>query len=99
MRPAYGPPPVVTRPGRGGGKQKVNVRVRAMAPDTAVLILTSVRRTAPIAATLTVTAGLLLAACGGGSAPPANLISVSNGGCGGGWHVAKPGPYTFQIYN
>jgi iron uptake system component EfeO len=61
-------------------------------------ILTSVRHTAPIAATLTVTAGLLLAACGS-SAPPANLISVSNGGCGGSWHVAKPGPYTFQIYN
>jgi iron uptake system component EfeO len=63
-----------------------------------MLILTVVRRTAPIAATLTVTAGLLLAACGS-SAPPANLISVSNGGCGGSWHVAKPGPYTFQIYN
>ncbi len=43
------------------------------------------------------TAGLLLAACGS-SAPPANLISVSNGGCGGSWHVARPGPYTFQIY-
>jgi len=66
--------------------------------DTGVLILYFVRRTAPIAATLTVTAGLLLAACGG-SAPPANLISVSNGGCGGSWHVAAPGPYTFQIYN
>ena len=63
-----------------------------------MLILTVVRRTAPIAATLTLTAGLLLAACGSG-APPANLISVSNGGCGGSWHVAKPGPHTFQIYN
>jgi iron uptake system EfeUOB component EfeO/EfeM len=63
-----------------------------------VLILASVRRTAPIAATLTLTAGLLLAACGG-SAPQANLISVSNGGCGGGWHVTEPGPYTFQIRN
>jgi iron uptake system component EfeO len=63
-----------------------------------MLILTAVRRTM-LAATLTVTAGLLLAACGS-SAPPANLISVSNGGCGGGdWHVTKPGPYTFQIYN
>jgi iron uptake system component EfeO len=41
---------------------------------------------------------MLVAACGS-SAPPANLISVSNGGCGGSWHVAKPGPYTFQIYN
>ena len=64
-----------------------------------MLILTSVRRTAPLAATLTVTAGLLLAACGGSAPPPANLISVSNGGCGGSWHVAKPGPYTFQVYN
>jgi iron uptake system component EfeO len=63
-----------------------------------MLILTSVRRTAPIAATLTVAAGLLLAACSS-SAPPANLISVSNGGCGGSWHVADPGPYTFEIYN
>jgi iron uptake system component EfeO len=62
-----------------------------------MLILTAVRRTA-LAATLTVTAGLLVAACGS-SAPPANLISVSNGGCGGDWHVAQPGPYTFQIYN
>jgi iron uptake system component EfeO len=52
-----------------------------------------------MAATLIVTAGLLLAACGGSGAPPANLISVSNGGCGGGWHVAEPGPYTFQVYN
>jgi iron uptake system EfeUOB component EfeO/EfeM len=63
-----------------------------------MLILTVVRWTAPIAATLTLTAGLLVAACAS-SAPPANLISVSNGGCGGSWHVAKPGPYTFQIYN
>jgi iron uptake system component EfeO len=58
-----------------------------------------VRRTAPIAATLTATASLFLAACGGSGTPPANLISVSNGGCGGGWHVAAPGPYTFQVYN
>jgi iron uptake system component EfeO len=41
----------------------------------------------------------LLAACGGGSAPPANLISVSNGGCGANWHLASPGWYTFQIYD
>ena len=55
-------------------------------------------RRAALSAALAVSAGLLLAACGS-SAPPANLISVSNGGCGGSWHVAEPGPYTFQIYN
>jgi iron uptake system component EfeO len=40
----------------------------------------------------------LLAACGG-SGPPANLVSVSNGGCGSSWHLAGPGWHTFQIYN
>jgi len=41
-----------------------------------------------------------LTACSGASAPPpANLISVSNGGCGSTWHAPGPGPYTFQIYN
>ncbi|MGH3192794.1 MAG: hypothetical protein ACRDOL_37200 [Streptosporangiaceae bacterium] len=40
----------------------------------------------------------LLAACGGGAAP-ANLISVSNGGCGGTWQPTAPGWHTFQIYN
>jgi len=40
----------------------------------------------------------LLAACGG-SAPPANLISVSNGGCGDNWQLTAPGWHTFQIYN
>jgi iron uptake system component EfeO len=54
-----------------------------------------VRRVA-LTAALAVSAGLL-AACSG-SAPPANLISVSNGGCGSNWH-AGPGWYTFQIYN
>jgi iron uptake system component EfeO len=53
------------------------------------------RRVALIA-TLAVSTGLL-AACGG-SAPPANLVSVSNGGCGNNWH-AGPGWYTFQVYN
>jgi iron uptake system component EfeO len=55
-----------------------------------------VRRAAPTAA-LAISAGLL-AACSG-SGPPANLISVSNGGCGGNWHLASPGWYTFQIYD
>ena len=40
----------------------------------------------------------LLAACAG-SAPPTNLISVSNGGCGGSWQLAAPGWHTFQVYN
>jgi iron uptake system component EfeO len=53
-------------------------------------------RRAALTAALAVSAGLL-AACGG-SASPANLISVSNGGCGSNWH-AGPGWYTFQIYN
>ncbi|HTX26577.1 MAG TPA: EfeM/EfeO family lipoprotein [Streptosporangiaceae bacterium] len=54
-------------------------------------------RRAALTAVLAVSAGLL-AACGG-STPPANLISVNNGGCGGNWHLARPGWYTFQIYN
>ena len=54
-------------------------------------------RRAALTAALAVSAGLL-AACGG-SGPPANLISVSNGSCGGSWHVAGPGWYTFQIYD
>jgi iron uptake system component EfeO len=54
-------------------------------------------RRAALTAVLAVTAGLL-AACSG-SAPPANLVSVSNGGCGGSWHVASPGWHTFQLYN
>ncbi len=43
------------------------------------------------------TAGLL-AACSG-SAPPADLVSVSNGGCGSSWHLAGPGWHTFSIHN
>jgi iron uptake system component EfeO len=53
-------------------------------------------RRAALTAALAVSAGLV-AACGG-SASPANLISVSNGGCGTNWH-AGPGWNTFQIYN
>jgi phospholipase C len=56
-----------------------------------------VRRVA-LSAAVAMSAGLL-AACGGGSAPPVNLISVSNGGCGANWHLAGPGWYTFQIYD
>src|SRR5277367_3570915 len=54
-------------------------------------------RRAALTAALAISAGLL-AACSG-SGPPANLISVSNGGCGGNWHLASPGWYTFQIYD
>jgi iron uptake system component EfeO len=48
-------------------------------------------------AALAVAAGVL-AACSGG-APPANLVSVSNGGCGSTLHLAGPGWETFQIEN
>jgi iron uptake system component EfeO len=54
-------------------------------------------RRAVLTAALAMSAGVL-AACGA-SAPPANLISVSNGGCGSSWHLSGPGWYTFQIYN
>jgi iron uptake system component EfeO len=66
----------------------------------------NVRRAALIAV-LAVAAGIL-AGCGG-SAPPADLVSVSNvsvsnvsvssGGCGASWHLGGPGWHTFQIYN
>ena len=54
-------------------------------------------RRAALTAVLAMSAGLL-AACSG-SGPPANLISVSNGGCGGSWQLAEPGWHTFEIYN
>ena len=54
-------------------------------------------RRAALTAALALSAGLLAACSGNG--PPANLISVSNGGCGGSWHLAHPGWYTFQVYN
>jgi iron uptake system component EfeO len=60
-----------------------------------------VRRAALPLAALPLAAAMaagLLAACGG-SAPPANLISVSNGGCGDDWHLTAPGWHTFQLYN
>ena len=55
-------------------------------------------RRAALTAALAISAGLVTA-CSGGSGAPANLISVSNGGCGGNWHLDRPGWYTFQIYN
>ena len=54
-------------------------------------------RRAALTAAVAVSAGVL-AACSGG-APAANLVSVSNGGCGSSWHLAGPGWHTFQIYN
>ena len=54
------------------------------------------RRAALIAA-LAMSAGVL-AACSG-SAPSADLVSVSNGGCGDSWHLTAPGWHTFQVYN
>ncbi len=56
-------------------------------------------RCAALIAVLAMVAGVL-AACSGGSAPgPADQVSVSNGGCGAGWHLAGPGWHTFQVYN
>ena len=52
---------------------------------------------AALIAALAMSAGVL-AACSG-SAPPADLVSVSNGGCGSGWHLSTPGWHTFQIFN
>jgi iron uptake system component EfeO len=45
---------------------------------------------------------LPLAACasaGASPSSPAGEISISNGACGGSWHLAAPGMHTFQIYN
>jgi iron uptake system component EfeO len=52
---------------------------------------------AALAAALATTAGVTGACSGGGA--PADLISVSNGGCGGSWQLAAPGWYTFQVHN
>jgi iron uptake system component EfeO len=55
-----------------------------------------------------VCAGLLTACGGSGGTPataaaastaPAGAISVSESGCGGTWHLARPGWHTFQVYN
>ena len=59
-------------------------------------LLASVVSTAASAALATT-----LAACSGSSGPsqPANMITVSDQQCGGTWHLAKPGWYTFEINN
>jgi iron uptake system component EfeO len=54
-------------------------------------------RRAALTAALAMSAGVL-AACSG-SAPPAGLVSASNGGCGSSWHLSAPGWHTFQIFN
>jgi iron uptake system component EfeO len=53
-------------------------------------------RRAALTAALAISAGILTACAGG---LPADLVSVSNAGCGGSWHLAGPGWHTFQIYN
>jgi iron uptake system component EfeO len=63
-----------------------------------LLILTSVRPVVCLTI-LALSAGALTACSSASAQPPANLISVSNGGCGSTWHAPRPGPYTFQIYN
>ena len=54
-------------------------------------------RRAALTAALAISAGVLTACSA--SAPPADLVSVSNGGCGTSWHLAGPGWHTFQVYN
>jgi iron uptake system component EfeO len=44
-------------------------------------------------------AGSLAGCSSSGSGTPADLVSVSNGGCGSAWHVSGPGWHTFQIYD
>ncbi len=48
-------------------------------------------------------AAISLAGCASGassaSSATAGEISISTGGCGGGWHLAAPGWHTFQIHN
>jgi iron uptake system component EfeO len=59
-------------------------------------------RRAALTAVLAVSA-VLLTACSGSSSnsatASAGVISVSNGGCGGSWHLASPGWHTFKVYN
>ena len=55
-------------------------------------------RTAGTIASATLVAAV--AACGAsGNSQPSNMITVADGQCGGTWHLAKPGWYTFQINN
>jgi iron uptake system component EfeO len=54
-------------------------------------------RTAALVAALAIMTGGAVACSGG--APPADRVSVSNGGCGASWKLAGPGWHTFQVYN
>jgi iron uptake system component EfeO len=73
------------------------VLILAVANSSFLSLMGANVRRAALTAVLAMSAGLL-AACGS-SGPPANLISVSTGGCGGTWHLDAAGPYTFQIYD
>jgi iron uptake system component EfeO len=83
-------------PGRFRAARGLLILAMPGLPFDSSLVGSDVRRAA-LTAVLALTAGVL-AACGG-SATPANLVSVSNGGCGVGWNPAGPGWHTFQIYN
>ncbi len=41
----------------------------------------------------------LLTACASGPSTASSVISISNGGCGPAWHLARPGWHIFQIRN
>jgi iron uptake system EfeUOB component EfeO/EfeM len=55
------------------------------------------RPLAAAATTVVLAAGL--AACSGGPAQPANLVTMTSDACGGTWHVAGPGWHTLQVRN
>ena len=52
---------------------------------------------AALAAAAAAAAVVTLAACGGGNKPEA--ITMTSDGCGGTWHLDRPGWHTFQIRN
>jgi iron uptake system component EfeO len=53
---------------------------------------------AALTAALAVSAGVL-AACSASAPSTADLVSVSNGGCGSSWQLPAPGWHTFQVFN
>lgn len=57
--------------------------------------------TAALALAAAATAAVTTLTACGSAAQPADVtaISVSNGGCGGDWHLSDPGWHTFLIYN
>jgi iron uptake system component EfeO len=54
--------------------------------------------TTALTAALAMSAGVL-AACSASAPSTADLVSVSNGGCGSSWQLPAPGWHTFQVYN